>query len=82
MNVNILIVDGFHKGDDVASTVVNWVSAVMMNIGMRVCGHVGNDDKILIDEGCTEFLRNITLPDGTVRGYLNRSIPNLISKDT
>lgn len=44
-------------------------------------GHVGNDLKILIDEGTIEFLRNLILNDGVMRGYLNRSIPNLVSKD-
>lgn len=55
-----LLDDNRHKGDDVKSYVDNWVHGVMMNVGCRVSGHVGNDNKILIDQGLIEFLRNVT----------------------
>lgn len=70
-----------HKGDDIASTTKSWLKAVLMNVGMRFAGHLGNDLKILIDHGSIEFLRNFTQKDGIMRGYLNRTIPNLICKD-
>lgn len=31
--------------------------------------------------GEIEFLRNYYANDGTVKGYINRSIPNIIAKD-
>lgn len=43
--------------------------------------HGGNDKKLLSGEGEIEFLRKLTLNDGIIYGYLNRSIPNLVCKD-
>lgn len=73
--------DAKHKGDDVKSHVDSWLDAVLMNVMCKVCGHTGSDMKILIDNGVIEFLRKMTLSDGIVRGFLKRSIPNIISKD-
>lgn len=54
-----VLINRKHKGDDVASFTANWTDAVMMNIFARYCGHVGNDKKILIDNGVVEFLRKL-----------------------
>jgi hypothetical protein len=52
-----------------------------MNVAMSWMGLLGNDKKALYGLGEIEFLRKFYLNDGTVRGYLHRAIPNLISKD-
>lgn len=52
-----------------------------MNIGMRVAGHEGKDTKMLLGHGTLEFLRIMHLEDGTMNGYLNRSIPNIVVTD-
>ena len=44
-------------------------------------GLVGQDIKMLIGEGEFEFLRNDYLSDGKIYGFLNRSIPNLVTSD-
>jgi len=80
INEDILI-DNKHKGDDVAAFTSSWMNSVLMSVMSRCAGHVGNDYKILIDNGTIEFLRNIIMDDGIYRGYLNRSIPNMVSKD-
>lgn len=48
---------------------------------MKAAGHKGSDLKVMIGKGEIEFLRNNYLDDGCIYGFLNRSIPNLISSD-
>lgn len=55
-----ILSNNVHKGDDVASSTKSWTKSVLMNVGTRVAGHLGNDMKTLIDIGAIEFLRNFT----------------------
>lgn len=70
-----------HKGDDIGAFAKDWRSTVALNVVMRIMGSIGQDNKILNSNGEIEFLRNMFYNDGVIRGYLNRTIPNLICKD-
>lgn len=59
----------------------DWMLGAAMTCAMRIIGSIGQDKKTLNSEGEVEFLRNMYMNDGNVYGYLNRSIPNLITKD-
>lgn len=48
---------------------------------MRCAGQDGADNKLIVGRGEFEFLRRMFCHDGVIRGYLNRSIPNVISTD-
>jgi len=52
-----------------------------LNVCCRNAGHLGQDSKLLTGVGCFEFLRMMHMEDGSARGYLNRSLPNLIITD-
>jgi len=53
----------------------------MLNAMMKVHGQIGSDRKLLIGKSITEFLRITHMEDGSARGFINRSIPNLIVTD-
>lgn len=76
-----MCIKDYHKGDDIACFTTNWLTCAMLNVGMRVAGHKGSDLKLLIGRGEIEFLRNDYLNDGRIYGFINRSIPNLVSSD-
>lgn len=50
------------------------------NVAMRNSGHIGQDTKVLVGK-LLEFLRISFQGDGSLRGCLNRSIPNLVITD-
>jgi len=56
------------------------LSIVAHNLAMRNAGHIGQDNKVLVGK-TLEFLRISYNGDGTLRGYLCRSIPNLVITD-
>lgn len=47
---------------------------------LKMHGHEGQDLKV-INGHELEFLRKMYLSDGSIKGYLNRSIPNLVATD-
>lgn len=76
-----IVTEQMHKGDDIAIFTTSWIASVILNIGMRNAGQLGQDSKLIVGNGEFEFLRRMFCQDGKIRGYLHRTMPNAVGTD-
>jgi glutaredoxin-related protein len=67
-----------HKGDDVVAVTNTTLNTIIYYMTMQLSGLEAQTIKLL---GSAEFLRYSYHRDGTVQGFLNRSLANLITRD-
>lgn len=68
------IVKSQHHGDDIDAVMLSWYDSINFNNEALLCNIDAKKEKLLTEEGATEYLRLFYYPDGQVIGSLNRAL--------